>query len=628
MKQEKLKQLFMLCLFGMISIGARAQDIPNDEIWYTSSDGEVVWPNSSYAFGASIVSNTYTNGKGIIRFDGNVTSIGDRAFDGCSGLTSVTIGNSVTSIGYDAFSYCSGLTSVTIPNSVIKIGDGAFYDCSGLISVTIPNSVTSIGRYAFMGCSGLTSVTIPNSVTDIGNDAFNGCFSLTSIVIPSSVTSIEYGTFYDCKGLTSVTIPNSVTSIGYDAFRNCTGLTSLTIGNSVTEIGESAFEYCYRLTNVTIPNSVMSIGDRAFSDCEGLTSVTIPNSVISVGNDAFSGCSSLPVVDNIRYADTYLVGAVDKTLTTYNIKVGTKWIGSSAFSGCSGLTSVEIPNSVTSIGKFAFSGCSGLTSLTIPNSVTSIGESAFDGCLGLTSIVVESGNKVYDSRDNCNAIMETASNILIRGCNNTTIPNSVTSIGEFAFDGCSGLTSVEIPNSVTSIGDWAFWNCSGLTSVTVHWKRPLSIDPGVWGGVDKRKCTLYVPEGTWAMYCSAPGWMDFVNIEEFSEEPGEEIYLTVVGVHGAILQQAVEIGKTYKYLLDNKKNGKIVSVTFNGKDVTADVTDGKYKTPKITGNSEIYVEYDNQPLGDVNLDGKVNVNDITKTAEIILLRAKEEMEAD
>ena len=191
----------------------------------------------------------------------------------------------------------------------------------------------------------------------------------------------------------------------------------------VTSIGQGAFFFCEGLTSVEIPNSVTSIGESAFWGCSGLTSVTIPNSVTSIGQGAFSSC---------------LV-----------------------------LTSINIPNSVTSIGDYAFESCTGLTSVTIPNSVTSIGGSAFSGCTGCTSIVVESGNPVYDSRNNCNAIIETASNTLIAGCENTIIPNSVTTIGQSAFDGCSSLTSVTIPNSVTSIGQSAFDSCSGLTSVTI-----------------------------------------------------------------------------------------------------------------------------------------------------------------
>ena len=318
---------------------------------------------------------------------------------------------SVTSIGSEAFSSCSGLTAVTIPNSVTSIGGWAFHVCSGLTAVTIPNSVTSIGDCAFCECSGLTSVTIPNSVTSIGYNAFS-----------------------DCSGLTgAITIPNSVTSIGDCAFSGCSGLTSVTIGNSVAEIGGNAFDCCSGLTSVTIPNSVTTIGSSAFSGCSGLESIVVEN-----GNskyDSRNGCNAI-----IETATNTLI------------------------SGC---MNTVIPNSVTSIGGYAFKGCSGLMSVIIPNSVTSIGYDAFSGCSGLESIVVENGNSKYDSHDNCNAIIETATNTLISGCMNTTIPNSVTSIGACAFSGCSGLTAVTIPNSVTSIGGNAFYGCSGLTSVTI-----------------------------------------------------------------------------------------------------------------------------------------------------------------
>ena len=180
---------------------------------------------------------------------------------------------SVTSIGNNAFAGCSGLTSVTIPNSVTSIGDAAFCGCSGLTSVTIPNSVTSIGGEAFYKCSGLTSVTIPNSVTSIGEEAFRECSGLTSVTIGNSVTSIGDYAFYRCSGLTSVTIGNSVTSIGYAAFAWCSGLTSVTIPNSVTSIGNYAFEYCSGLTSVTIGNGVTSIGSWAFRDCPDLLDV-------------------------------------------------------------------------------------------------------------------------------------------------------------------------------------------------------------------------------------------------------------------------------------------------------------------------------------------------------------------
>ena len=174
-----------------------------------------------------------------------------------------------------------------------KLGDYAFYGCSGLTSLTIPSSVTSIGNSVFFGCSGLTSLTIPTSVTSIGEGAFFACSGLTSLTIPSSVTSIGVAAFYRCSGLTSLTIPSSVTSIGIGAFDGCSSLTSLTIPSSVISIGPEAFRYCSSLTSLTIPSSVRSIGASAFVSCYGLNSIYVyPEKIPKLGGYVFDGCDA------------------------------------------------------------------------------------------------------------------------------------------------------------------------------------------------------------------------------------------------------------------------------------------------------------------------------------------------
>lgn len=290
----------------------------------------------------------------------------------------------------------------------------------------------------------------------------------------------------------------------------------LTLNNSeVIEIegsGEltSAMISQYKSTtiNVKIGNLCTSIGEEAFTSCTSLTSITIPDSVTSIDDYAFVECTSLPIVDNIRYADTYAIEATDETLTTYTIKDGTRFIGGGAFDGytsltsitipdsvisigdsafyrCSGLTSINIPNGVTSIGDFAFYNCSGLTSIDLPSGVTSIGSNAFFGCRGLTSITIPSGVTSIDE-------------YLFRNCtslSSITIPNSITSIGQSAFSSCKSLTSITIPNSVTSIGNSAFINCSGLISITSLATTAPTITSSTFQNV-KTNGTLYVPSGS------------------------------------------------------------------------------------------------------------------------------------
>lgn len=251
----------------------------------------------------------------------SVTSIGNRAFSGCSGLTEVTIPNSVTSIGGDAFFNCIGLTSMTIPNSVTSIGKNAFQNCSGLTSLTISSSLTSINDCTFSGCSGLTSVSIPGSVTSIEWAAFSDCINLAEVTIPNSVSSIGQIAFRDCTSLTSVTIPTSVTSIGESAFTR-SGLTSVTIPGSVTSMGRYAFSACVSLTSVNIQNSTVS--DYAFYECLNLETVILGENVTSIGEGAFALASEDEMTSKINKIIS--VSATPPTLasTAFNNSVKSK----------------------------------------------------------------------------------------------------------------------------------------------------------------------------------------------------------------------------------------------------------------------------------------------------------------
>ena len=259
-----------------------------------------------------------------------------------------------------------------------------------------------------------------------------------------SFVADEY-VFSDSEFLVSVEIPNSVKNIGNMAFYGCSSLTSLDIPASVERIGWGAFEECTSLTSVEIPKSVEIIEGSTFHGCTSLTSVEIPNSVESIGRDAFWGCSSLASVK------------ID----------GVKSIGESAFSGCESLTSVRIGNGVKIIGGGAFADCESLTSIYIHGSVTNIGYRAFNWCPDLENITVDKKNPYYDSREGCNAVIKTAMNELVVGCKNSFIPSSVTGIGEYAFVGCTSLTSIDIPANVEIIGEYAFNDCTSLTTVVI-----------------------------------------------------------------------------------------------------------------------------------------------------------------
>ena len=312
---------------------------------------------------------------------------------------------------------CSG--DIVIPETVVSnkvsykvtaIGHSTFFNCKSLTSISIPDSVTTIGDSVFVWCESLTSINISKSVINIGKEIFRYCKSLTTIVVD------ENNQVYDSRDNCNAIIHTATNTLIF-------GCCKTNIPNSLTNIGNSAFECCPSFTAITIPDSVTSIGEYAFYNCTGLTSIIIPNSVTSIGRSAFYYCVKL--------------------------------------------TSITIPNSVISIGDYAFSSCTKLTSITIPASVTNIDLCAFFNCPSLTSIIVDENNKVYDSRENCNAIIHTETDTLIAGCQNTIIPQSVINIGTCAFGKCSTLTTISIPDSVENIAGYAFYKCKSLSEINI-----------------------------------------------------------------------------------------------------------------------------------------------------------------
>ena len=381
---------------------------------------------------------------------------------------------------YYSFNDDGTTVSVASPGEGSEEYSGAVIIPSSVIFSEKTYSVVAIDAWAFFWCENLTSVVIPNSVTAIGDMAFYQCERLESIEIPNTVRTIGDSAFEGCYSLSTLEIPNSVTTIGDKAFYWCYGLNSISIGDSVTRIGDSAFFGCRNLTSVKIPNSVTLIEDGAFAQCINLESIIVGNN--NTVYDSRDNCNAI-------------IETSSNTLIT----------------GCN---STVIPNSVSSIAKWAFNGCVGLKSIEISNAITSIRKLAFMDCYNLETILVASGNKKYDSRDNCNAIIETSSNTLITGCKNTAIPNSVTSISECAFYGSSLLTSIVIPNSVTSIGYDAFFSCKSLMSLTSCNSTPPSVSSSnVFKGVPE-DCMLYVPDGSIGAYSAAEGWSRFTNIRE------------------------------------------------------------------------------------------------------------------
>lgn len=627
----------------------------SDELVIPSS---VVNNNVQYTVVKIAASAFYnSNIKSLVIHEG-VDTIGQDAFNSCYALESVNLSSTIKVIGDRAFQSCWNASFNAFPSALISIGNGTFHSCYKLTNLVIPEGCESIGPQAFCFCSGIQKVELPSTLLNIGEEAFNRKNSVKELTVLSHIKEpfeIINNVFFDIENapittlfvpigtinkyqaangwnvfsevyegepfdttigdfsynyvkgsyiakltklnnaeLKTVLVPAEITiegedynviSIGHDAFKN-SSINSVKIEDGVRKIEKNAFHNCIFLSSAFLPNSITSIEDYAFASCFNLDSVEMPGNVVTIGNSAFyeckiqnvnipaatkfigesafGNCGSLSSIrvdfDNCYYDSRNDCNAIIETESNRLLR-GTSStiipnsvleIGNYAFSNLYGIIDISLPNSITKIGVRAFQNCSKIKSIFIPSSVESIGSGVFAGCQELASIIVDSQNSVYDSRNNCNAIIEKQNSKLISGCNTTIIPRGVKIIGSSAFEGCYERDSliitygvetiedramisnlklkyVELPNSIQSVSSNIFSGCRNLTQIVSKIKDPNVVNVSDyafrWGysynGITYmfvEFSTLYVPKGKKELYKQVSPWNSFTNIEEMDGE--------------------------------------------------------------------------------------------------------------
>ena len=529
--------------------------------WDTNGDGEL---NMGEAYAVTDLGEVFKENEAITSFDElqyftGLTNVGKCAFLNCSRLISVKIPNSVTSIEEWAFNGCTVLKSIFIPANVKSIyysfnacvfmeqiivdPENTVYDsrngCNAIIETAtnkliagcqatqIPDGIETIGVAAFEGRWAMKEMAIPETVTSIEHSAFNWCDGLTSITLPASVSTIDWGAFDNCNSLTTVrcnmkTPPTIIDNV----FSNRTNATLYVPKGCRTAYEAADYWKEFNTVKEFTPSSSITFADpKVKAICgahwdtngDGELSRAEAAAVTSLG-DVFKGNTQITSFDELQFFTGLII------------------IGDDAFRGCSGLASVKIPNSVTSIGEWSFDGCSGLTSILIPANVTNIYGNSFVSCAVMEQMSVDPSNTVYDSRNGCNAIIETATNKLVVGCQTTQIPYGITAIGDAAFWGrwgikqivisetvttigvnafifCTSLSSITLPASVSSIGNGAFNSCRKLVCVQCKMKTPPAITEDVFS--NRANATLLVPKGSRHRYETADYWKEFKEIKEF-----------------------------------------------------------------------------------------------------------------
>lgn len=646
----------------------------------------------------------------------SLEEIGEGTFSGCSKLTNVSISSSVKKIGQGAFSGCA-LETLTLPSTIEEIGDYAFSrntsllwinynvpdakggqlfgnctsleritfgeqvqiipdaclsNCTSLLKVSLPEGLEEIGAYTFNDCKSLKAIILPNTLKKIGEDIFREC-PIESLSIPASIEEISHlfytgsstlksvyynapnvkggdGIFENCKALEQVTFGEQVRVIPSNTFRLCSALKDIILPEGLEEIGGNAFGYCTSLTSVTIPRSVTTIGSGAFDNCN-ITSVTINSDALVSKSyrdpDLSAGFVGLKMIFGKKVQE-YILGQDVKSigemafcycgdaLTSVVIPNGVTSIDHDAFAGCIKLSYLTIPESVTTIGEGAFWNCKALTSITIPKDVESIGKAAFKECASLGSVIIENG---------VTTIGDNAFEKCI-GLPSVVIPNSVTSLGKGAFYGCSSLTSVTIGNNVGIIDESTFWDCSNLTSVTIG-NSVTAIDGNAFRGCNITSLTIPNSVTTIKDYAFYSGGLKSViignGITYIGNRTFDNNYMTDVYCYSKDVPEAeynafatdvrrlesttLHIPATsieaYKAAVAWKDFGKIVALDDEPiipGDVTGDgsvnVQDATIVVNYILG-TDVNDEYD-YSAADMNNDGEIDVFDVTKMIAIIL----------
>ena len=524
---------------------------------YKGTDESIVIPSEIDGKKVTVIgSSAFYGFKSLknIEIPDGITSIENYAFCQCWSITSLSVPESVTSIGTGAFRFCGDLKEIKLPSNLTVLSDSlfgadanleyiTFGDAEKTDTVIIPETVQKIGNYVFMNCEKIKNINLPANLKSIGKTCFQGCISLTGLFIPQSVESIGGGIFGDCDALQSVEIedennnfifkdgilydvkngilvsavnsliPEKVIvdectkTIDYSAFADCNNLYEIEIPQGVVNIGEKAFARLDNLKNIDIPDSVTNITTLAFYRCNGLVSVQVPGSVTAIKNGTFRECNNLKKVI---------------------LNEGVTKIDGSAFIFCSSLEQIKLPQSLVSIGSGAFDNCTSLISVELPDNAI-ISSDTFKECKNLSDIVISDTNNNYIVK---NGILynKNMTRILCypAGIKDTEffVPDTVKTIGDFAFYGTKALESINIPDSVTNIGTDAFGECSGLKEVVIP-DSVTSMGEAVFykcTSLEKVKLSVNItsPNPAVFQYCSSlkevvlPESMKFISFFMFS----------------------------------------------------------------------------------------------------------------